>query len=168
VVSYQKTIKETLKEKHLREEETILIFSACSIPSQVVDDGDLYLFESNLSFKAILKAFPFALGALSFQGGFYFQDSLSPSTLSICENIESLSKKRKNVLIVPFSLVYNDWLTFYEIESIYLPLLRKKGYKSFLCPTISSHPVWKDSICNIFDDCNFVNNEMLTKYHEKK
>ncbi len=75
VEGYQKIIRESLKKNAIKEEEAILLFSCMGIDPNYLENGDLYQGECEISFKEILKAFPFALGKLSYQNPYKIRSS---------------------------------------------------------------------------------------------
>jgi ferrochelatase len=169
VQSYQNIIQESLKKEKIKEEDVILLFSCAGIDPSYLENGDLYASECEISFKEILKAFPFALGRLSFQNTLETNSSpLSPTTYDCCQNIETWCEKRKKLLMVPMSFVVESLSTLYEMDHLYIPLIRKKGMQAFRTPTLASHPEWAKNSFELFKEKNFVNNQMLLYFRTKE
>jgi protoporphyrin/coproporphyrin ferrochelatase len=161
ITSYQRNLKDLMEKQGLLEEETIFIFSSSSPPNNIADD--IFSFESHLSYKYVLKAFPLALGKMGYQNGFFNdEDILSPTTISLVNNIEKWSYQRKNVVIIPLSLVVEDIHSIFEIDKHILLPLKKKGYNAHLCPCINTSSYWHDFFTDIFEDNNFVNSAMIS------
>ncbi len=158
IESYQDKIKAIIKNNNIQEENLILLFSSISFSSK---KDSLFELECKISITHILKKFPLALAKLAYQEGFYNQEKIYPTTLSICENISE--EKRKDIIIIPFSLIINDYHAIYEIEQIYIPILKKKNYNAILCPSISNEKKWLNKLHRIFETNNFIKNEMLIK-----
>jgi protoporphyrin/coproporphyrin ferrochelatase len=162
VQTYQKLIQDALKKNHIKEEECILLFSCPGIDKKYLENGDLYESECEISFKEILKAFPFALGKLSFQNYYEIRTSpLFPSTYDSCLEIETWKEKRKKILLIPMGFLVESLATLYEMDQLYLPLLKKNGMEAYRISTLSSHPEWGRNSLDLFKEKNFVNNQML-------
>jgi protoporphyrin/coproporphyrin ferrochelatase len=162
VQAYQQKIQNFMSENHLKEEELILLFSCAGIDKNYLENGDLYESECELSFKEILKAFPFALGKLSFQAEYAKRSSpLQPSTFALCEEIDSWCERRRSVLLIPLSFLVDSLSTLFEMDLLYLPILQRKGFAAFRLPVISSELEWAKNSLDLFKEKNFVSNQML-------
>lgn len=159
----RKTISDFLKEKGLHEEDVILLFSAHGVPQDFIFGGDIYEIECRLSYEAIRKGFPSALAQLSYQSKFGPGEWLKPYTSDLCESADEWSGKRKHVVFVPLSFTSDHIETLFEIEHLYLPLVRKKGLQAWRCPALNRQPEWISSIIDILLEPNFVANQMLIR-----
>lgn len=158
----QNTLGEFLETKKLAQEETVLLFSAHGLPEEFIETGDIYKTECQLSFDAIRREFPKALSRLSFQSKFGPGEWIKPYTNVLCEEIDSWNEGRKNVVIVPLSFTSDHIETLYEIEALYLPVLREKGLMAFRCPALNRRLDWISAIREICQDNTLlVSNRML-------
>lgn len=163
VGTYQKLIAEFLQENKLQEEETILLFSCHGIPEKFVEEGDIYQMECNISYRLVLKAFPYTLGRLSFQSRFGPEEWIKPYTEDVCQEIDSWSEGRKNIVIVPLSFTSDHIETLFEIEELYVKELLKKNYAAYRLPALNLRPDWVQGILTLFKETNLTNNQMLIR-----
>lgn len=163
ISSYQKRIAELLKEKNLSEEETILFFSAHGLPATSTQEGDIYESECELSFNAVMKAFPKALGHLAYQSKFGKGEWLRPYTNEACEEVLGWSKGRKTVVFVPISFTSDHIETLYEVEKLYLPVIEAKGLKAYRCPALNLEPYWVEALAQIALGTDLCSNQMLIR-----
>jgi ferrochelatase len=163
IQSYQLRITQFLKEKELTEEETILLFSAHGLPQSFICTGDLYEAECELSYRHVLKGFPKALGRLCFQSKFGPGEWLRPYTDEACEAILDWNCGRKQIVIVPLSFTSDHIETLFEIEQLYLPILRKKNLIAHRCPALNLEPYWIDHLAQIAKDESWTSTQMLIR-----
>jgi len=161
IKSYQRRIKDFLQKQNLKEEETLLLFSAHGVPVTFIEEGDLYERECNLSFENVMKAFPNAKGHLSYQSKFGKGEWLRPYTNEACEDLSSFN--RKNVVIIPISFTSDHIETLFEIEKLYLPPIRAQGLNAYRCPALNLEPYWIDALVEIAQSSDLCNNRMLIK-----
>lgn len=153
----QNNIRSYLEQHDLKEEETILLFSAHGLPRDFVTKGDIYEKECNLSFEAIQSAFPNALSRLSYQSKFGRGEWLRPYTDEVCRDILTWSKGRKNVIIIPLSFTSDHVETLFEVEYQYLPPIQSAGLFAYRLPAPNRSEEWINtiiSIVNTSDTCS--------------
>ncbi len=162
ILPIKQMIKKLMKEKNYKEEETIFLFSA-SNPSYFEQEIDqLFFLECSFSSKEILKGFPYILGNLGYQSGYYKKNtSYTPSVSMLIEQIEQWGEKRKNIVFIPLNLIIDDYQSIYEIENNFIPSLKKKNFEVCLCPSLWANKWWANSFCNILEENTFVTNNML-------
>lgn len=163
IAAYQRRIADFLAEKQLKEEETVLLFSAHGLPQVFVDEGDPYEGECHASFHGVMKAFPKALGRLSYQSKFGRGEWLKPYTDETCERVLEWHQGRKNVVFVPISFTSDHIETLYEIQKLYLPIVASKGLNAYRCPALNLEPYWIDALVEIVGQTNFCENQMLIR-----
>lgn len=169
IQSFQKRVQDFLKFQKLEEENTFLLFSAHGIPQIFVDKGDPYQKECEVSFEAILKAFPKALGKLCYQSKFGPGEWIQPYTNEVCETILQHNQGRKNVVFIPLSFTTDHIETLFEVEYQYLPLIRERGLNAYRCPALNLEPYWVESIAQLFlqkDVFTTMNNTLIKKTHK--
>lgn len=159
----QKLIREFLASKGLKEEESVLIFSAHGLPQTFIDTGDIYESECQLSFSEISKAFPHAKSILAYQSKFGRGKWLEPSTNDVCEKIHSYAENRKHAVVIPLSFTSDHIETLFEIEKLYLPLIKNQGLNAYRCPAFNRREDWIESIGKILECGNFSSTSALLR-----
>lgn len=164
--SFQASIRDFLEKNKLKDEETALLFSAHGLPLKFIEEGDLYKSECQRSFEEIGAAFPKALKKLSFQSKFGPGEWIRPYTDEFCEDVLNWNQGFSNVVFVPLSFTSDHIETLYEVEQLYLPIIRKNGLSAFRCPALNLRPDWIRSIAQIIaSEHNFSSNQMLLRRH---
>lgn len=161
--SYQKKIRDFLVTKGLREEETILFFSAHGVPKKFVEEGDPYETECALSFQRIARGFPAAKSVLAYQSKFGRGEWLQPYTDVTCETVLQWREGRKNVVFVPMSFVSDHIETLFEIEKLYLPIIARQGICAYRCPALNLEPYWLDALAEIACTPSLFSSETLIR-----
>lgn len=168
VANMQKCLRDFLNEKGLKEEETILLFSAHGLPKRFICTGDPYQKECIHSFDEIRGHFPKALARLSYQSQFGKEEWIRPYTAEVCEDICNWAEGRKNVVIIPLSFTSDHIETLYEIEELYLEPIRKAGLSAFRCPALNLREDWISAVAELFEKNEVVNNEALLRKDIRK
>lgn len=161
--SYQKRIADFLIENELKEEETVLLFSAHGVPKKFVDEGDPYQSECQLSYSQVMKGFPKALGKLSYQSKFGRGEWLRPYTDETCEQVLDWHEGRKNVVVIPISFTSDHIETLFEIEKLYLPIIAAKGIRAYRCPSLNLEPYWIDALIEILQETDLYGSKTLIR-----
>lgn len=161
--SYQTRIAAFLHAHRLTEAETILLFSAHGVPRSFIDEGDPYEAECQASFRAVMQAFPRALGHLAYQSKFGRGEWLRPYTNETCEQILKWHQGRKNVVFVPISFTSDHIETLFEIEKLYLPLVAERGLNAFRCPALNTEEYWIEALAEIFQGQTLHENQNLIR-----
>ncbi|GAB4187502.1 MAG: ferrochelatase [Simkaniaceae bacterium] len=162
IAAFQKIIQDFLHEKRLSEKETTLVFSAHGLPKKFIDTGEVYQTECIASFHALKKAFPACQSILSYQSKFGRGEWLRPYTDELCQEAPVWNKGRKNVVFIPLSFTSDHIETLFEIEYLYLPIIREKGFAAFRCPSLNQNPLWIEAISSLLEkENNLCINQML-------
>ncbi|OGN64957.1 MAG: ferrochelatase [Chlamydiae bacterium RIFCSPHIGHO2_12_FULL_49_9] len=162
--SYQKRIADYLQSQNLKEEESLLFFSAHGVPKIFIEEGDIYQSECELSFKEVMKAFPKTKGLLAYQSKFGRGEWLRPYTNELCEEILSVHEGRKNIVFIPISFTSDHIETLFEIEEQYLPPVRAKNLNAFRCPSLNLEPYWIEALSEILQETNLCSAKMLIRF----
>jgi ferrochelatase len=163
VYAWQEHIRSFLAMNQLLEQETLLFFSAHGIPRSFVCTGDPYEFECQQSYAAILAAFPKALGHLAYQSKFGPGEWLRPYTQDSCNSILNWNKGRKHVVFLPLAFTSDHIETLFEIEQLYLPLIREKGLNAWRCPAFNLNPLWINALEQLLKEPNLCPTQMLVR-----
>ena len=155
-------ISRFLLDQRLEEEETLLFFSPHGLPRSFIDG---YQGECEKSFRLISSAFPKALSKLAYQSKFGRGEWLRPYTNEACEEILSFSEGRKNIVFVPLSFTSDHIETLFEVEQLYLPIVRQKGLNAYRVPAFNRGETWIKAIQEILDSPKLYANKELIRSH---
>ena len=156
-------LREFLKEKGWKEEECALLFSAHGLPQKFIRTGDVYETECQITFSLIKNRFPKALSFLSYQSLFGKGEWIRPYTTDACEQMGVWAKGRKNVVVVPLSFTSDHIETLYEIEELYLPVIRRHGMQAERCPALNRRQGWIEAIARMFHEGETLENQRLLR-----
>lgn len=146
IFAMQTRIQTFLQENLLKEEETLLLFSAHGLPRRFIQEGDPYEQECNASYQAIRSFFPKAESLLCYQSKFGRGEWLRPYTDEVAA---AHPTRRLNVVFIPMSFTSDHIETLFEIEKLYLPLIDARGKRAYRCPALNLEPYWIDALCTI-------------------
>jgi ferrochelatase len=161
--AFETCLRDFMLEKGLKEEETILLFSAHGLPQRFIDTGDPYENECQRTFEQLKKRFPKALTKLSYQSQFGKEEWIRPFTAEACETIDKWGKSQKNCVIVPLSFTSDHIETLYEIQKLYLPIICKTGMQAYRCPALNRREEWIHAIVGLFQGEQEMKNPMLVR-----
>ncbi|MFN0065497.1 MAG: ferrochelatase [Chlamydiales bacterium] len=161
--SFISLTQKMIGEAELNMRETILFFSAHGLPQRFVDEGDVYKDECIASVNEVKKAFPEALSHLGYQSKVGRAVWLEPSTISLCQNIDTWGKGRKNVLFVPISFTSDHIETLFEVEREYMPVVCEKGFVVRRLPAFNRREEWIETIIKILYNETTLSNAMLVR-----
>lgn len=163
VQTHQHVIREFLKERGLKDEEVVLLFSAHGLPQKFIDTGDIYQTECEASVFKIMQGFPKVMSKLSYQSQFGREQWLIPSTKNVSEQVKEWHERRPHVVFVPISFTSDHIETLCEIENDYMKAIKERGLQAWRIPALTMHPKWIEAIPHILDDPNVCSNEMLVR-----
>ncbi len=163
LAAMQNCLREFLDSHGLKEEEVFLLFSAHGLPQRFIATGDVYQRECRLSYEEISGRFPLALSLLSYQSQFGKEKWIEPYTAEVCEKIEDRAQGRKNVVVIPLSFTSDHIETLFEIEEMYVGVIRKKGLNAFRCPALNQRKDWIRAIAEMFHAKETHNTQMLLR-----
>jgi ferrochelatase len=159
--AFERRIADFLVQQKLSEEKTVLFFSAHGVPQSFIDQGDIYQAECQNSYREILKGFPNALGLLSYQSKFGKGEWLRPYTDEQCEKALEWNQGRNEIIFVPLSFTSDHIETLFEVEKLYLPVIKAKGLMAYRCPALNREPYWIDALVEIFSNSETYPNQRL-------
>jgi ferrochelatase len=161
--AYQRRIRTFLQENNLEEKETLLFFSAHGVPKRFSEEGDPYETECNLSYREVMKGFPQAKGRLCYQSKFGRGEWLRPYTNEAAERILDWHEGRKHIVFIPISFTSDHIETLFEIEKLYLPIIRAKGLNAYRCPALNLESYWIESLVEILQKPTLYENHSLIR-----
>ncbi len=158
---FAQQIHKALSAFGMNEEKSFLLFSAHGLPKRFVLEGDPYEQECKQTFSALANRFPRAKSILCFQSKFGRKEWLSPATQEICGQLRA--GERRHVLLIPLSFTSDHLETLFEMEQLYLPLLRKRGFHAMRCPALHKHPEWMGVVAKMLECLERVPTEELMR-----
>lgn len=147
-----------LSSQNISKQDCCFLFSAHSLPKKMIRAGDPYQQECEQSYQAILKAFCPDESYLCYQSKFGFGRWLNPSIKRL---VTTLDTHKRYVCIVPFGFTSDHIETLYEIEHLYLPILKARGFTALRVPAIYSSPQWIETLSKILLTSNKVYTQEL-------
>ncbi len=130
-------------------DEVLLLFSAHSIPTSIVDRGDPYPQECGASVQGVMEELGHSHEfILCFQSKIRPIKWLGPSTESV---LRQLGKRgRRNVLVVPIAFTTDHIETLSEIDIEYGDLAREVGITGFRrTPAPNDDPTFLDALADL-------------------
>jgi len=164
IALFEEKIRTFLEMKNLKEEDVFLLFSAHGLPQTFIDTGDSYQRECEESFRLILEKLPKALGKLSFQSKFGRGAWIQPYTDVVATNITNWTQGRKHVVFIPLSFTSDHIETLFEVEELYLPLIREQNLQAYRCPAFNRDQNWIETLSFLSQDKTIAekqNNELI-------
>lgn len=163
IAAMQQCLSDFMQQQGLGQEETVLLFSAHGLPQSFILTGDNYEKECRLCFERLKVGFPRAHALLSFQSQFGKQPWIRPYTAEVCAQMGELAKGRKNVVVIPLSFTSDHIETLYEIQELYLPVIRSHGLRAYRCPALNRREDWISAIAEMFqaDQCVLPNTALI-------
>jgi protoporphyrin/coproporphyrin ferrochelatase len=130
-------------------DDTLIMFSAHSLPLDVINRGDAYPQEIGASVHEVMKQLEFSheymlcyqsdVGPVPWQG---------PSTEEVIKNLGE--KKRKNVLVVGIAFTSDHIETLSEIDLEYAELAHEVGITNFKrAPALNGESLFKDALAQV-------------------
>jgi len=123
--------------------EVAIVYSAHSLPTSFIEEGDPYLEQLQISIAKIEEITGYR-GRLCFQSRSGPVEWLSPSTPEMIDTLAA--EGYKNILMVPISFVSDHVETLYEINMLYRDMARKKGLTCRPCPSLNTKPLFIRSL----------------------
>ncbi len=130
-------------------DDVLLMFSAHSLPLDVINRGDAYPQEVGASVHEVMKCLDFSheymltyqsdVGPVPWQG---------PSTEAVIKDLGA--KKRKNVLVVGIAFTSDHIETLSEIDIEYGELAHEVGITNFKrAPSLNGLPIFQDALAQV-------------------
>ena len=142
IKAWHERISRFLADRNLDDKDTFLFFSAHGVPRTFIDEGDPYKEECERSFTRVMEGFPNIPGRLAYQSKFGRGEWLRPYTEEECKTVLTWAEGRKQIVFVPISFTSDHIETLFEIEELYLPLIRSSGLNAHRCPALNLDPEW--------------------------
>ncbi len=144
------TVKQGLAKFSDEERDDVLIlFSAHSLPLDVINRGDAYPAEIGASTHEVMKRLNYSHEYIvSYQSDVGPVPWLGPSTEKVLESLGE--KKRRNVLVVGIAFTSDHIETLHELDIEYGEVAHKAGITNFKrAPALNGLPVFQDALAEI-------------------
>jgi len=130
-------------------DDVLLMFSAHSLPLDVINRGDAYPQEVGASVHEVMKRLGFSHEyLLTYQSDVGPVPWLGPSTEEVIKELGK--KKRKNVLVVGIAFTSDHIETLSEIDIEYGELAHEVGITNFKrAPSLNGLPLFQDALAEI-------------------
>ena len=149
---YVQWIRELLKNplSKLLPEETVVLFSAHSIPRYFVEEkGDPYPEEVGNTVREVMKAFPEFTYRVSYQSKVGPIEWLEPSTEEMLKKVKE--EGFRNIVVFPISFVSEHIETLYELDVEYGEIAEREGLNYIRVRLNHKHPLLIDAISSEID-----------------
>ncbi len=150
VEAMTETVKQGLEQFSPQERDDVLIlFSAHSLPLEVINRGDAYPAEVGATVHEIMKRLEYSHEyLLAYQSDVGPVPWLGPSTETVLENLGA--KKRKNVLVVGVAFTSDHIETLHELDIEYGELAHEVGITNYKrAPAFNGMPLFQDALAEI-------------------
>jgi protoporphyrin/coproporphyrin ferrochelatase len=132
--------------------ETVVVFSAHSVPMLVVNRGDPYTAEVAATAHAVQQAlrprFPATASLLAWQSKVGFLPWMGPSTADVLRGLGR--QGHRSVLLVPLGFTSDHIETLYEIDVEYRDLAAQHGITRFRrAKALNDSPLFADALADI-------------------
>ncbi len=133
-------------------DDVLLLFSAHSLPLNVIERGDAYPQEVGASVQKVMEALCFCNEfLLAYQSDIPPLKWLGPSTESVIRALGK--KKRRNVLVVPIAFTSDHIETLHELDIEYGELAHKAGISNFKrAPALNDDPLFIRALAQTVHD----------------
>jgi ferrochelatase len=133
-------------------DDVLLLFSAHSLPLNVIERGDAYPQEVGASVQKVMEALGFSNEfLLAYQSDIPPLKWLGPSTEGVIRALGK--KKRRHVLVVPIAFTSDHIETLHELDIEYSELARHAGIAEFRrAPALNDDPLFIRALATIVRD----------------
>ncbi len=144
------TVKQGLEQFDEAERDDVLIlFSAHSLPLDVINRGDAYPAEIGASVHEVMKRLDYSHEyILAYQSDVGPVPWLGPGTEKVLKDLGA--KKRKNVLVVGVAFTSDHIETLHELDIEYGELAHEVGIENYKrAPALNGLPVFQDALAEV-------------------
>ncbi len=130
-------------------DDVLILFSAHSLPLDVINRGDAYPAEIGASVHEVMKRLDYSHEYIvSYQSDVGPVPWLGPSTEKVLESLGE--KKRRNVLVVGIAFTSDHIETLHELDIEYGEVAHKAGISNFKrAPALNGLPVFQDALAEV-------------------
>lgn len=130
-------------------DDLLILFSAHSLPLDVINRGDAYPAEIGASVHEVMTRLDYSHEyLLSYQSDVGPVPWLGPSTETVLEDLGE--KKRRNVLVVGIAFTSDHIETLHELDIEYGEVAHKAGITNFKrAPALNGMPLFQDALAEV-------------------
>ncbi len=139
LAAFESVIREQIQ--GLDPQHTLLLFSAHGLPQAFIETGDCYVEECTQTFQALAARFDGFASSLCYQSQLGKKEWTRPYTTDVCRQL-ARTRDYATIVMIPLSFTSDHIETLFEIEELYLPILRAGGITALRCPALNRHPTW--------------------------
>ena len=159
------TVKQGLEQFDEADRDDVLIlFSAHSLPLDVINRGDAYPAEIGASVHEVMKRLDYSHEyILAYQSDVGPVPWLGPGTEKVIKDLGA--KKRKNVLVVGVAFTSDHIETLHELDIEYGELAHEVGVTNYKrAPALNGLPVFQDALAEVVHE-HLLSGEACTKQY---
>ncbi len=159
------TVKQGLEQFDEADRDDVLVlFSAHSLPLDVINRGDAYPAEIGASVHEVMSRLDYSHEyILAYQSDVGPVPWLGPGTEKVLKNLGA--KKRKNVLVVGVAFTSDHIETLHELDIEYGELAHEVGIENYKrAPALNGMPVFQDALAEIVHE-HLQSGEACTKQY---
>jgi protoporphyrin/coproporphyrin ferrochelatase len=133
-------------------DDVVILFSAHSLPMDVINRGDAYPAEVGASVHEVMRRLDYAYEyLLAYQSDVGPVPWLGPSTETVIEELGA--KRRKNVLVVGIAFTSDHIETLHELDIEYGELAHERGITNYVrAPAFNDMPIFQDALAAIVQE----------------
>lgn len=169
--SYIKAVSTLIKEAlekipQERRSKAVILFSAHSVPSSVVDKGDRYPMEVSETVSKVMDELKLLNPhRLSWQSKVGPLPWLGPQLENVIKDFPKIGVK--DIVVVPIAFTSDHIETLFEIDITYGDLAKKVGINMVRCESLNDHPLFLKAMADIVNDHmkngSLFSNQFMTK-----
>lgn len=138
IKAHQNLIQNTVNKSGVDLKKSVILFSAHSLPQKVIDAGDPYQMQTEITAQKIMQAFEGGNYKVCYQSKVGPTKWLEPSTANA---LQQAANDGLGVVVVPISFVSEHSETLVELDIDYANLAKELNLPFYVrVPTLSSHP----------------------------
>ncbi len=153
--TYIRAMVENIKEHLPSWQGYFFLFTAHSLPVDIIKEGDPYQRQTEETVRLIMEHFPGVKHALGYQSKVGPTKWLEPFTDKLLEELINSGVKRIAVIPVSFTCEHSE--TLYELDHLYGNMARERGVDFVRIPTLKTHPTYiqalKDLVLQTISSC---------------
>lgn len=162
LAAFESVIREHVQ--GLDPKRTLLLFSAHGLPQAFIETGDCYVEECQQTFHALATRFANYASSLCYQSKLGKKEWTRPYTTDVCRQL-ACTGAYSHVVMIPLSFTSDHIETLFEMEELYLPILRAAGITALRCPALNHHSAWLEAIALMMQaNANVPTQNLLRKW----
>lgn len=146
-----------------RRTKAVILFSAHSVPSRVVDKGDRYPMEVAETVSRVVEKLNIPNPhRLSWQSKVGPLPWLGPQLEDVIKDFPNIGIK--DVVVIPIAFTSDHIETLFEIDITYGKLAREVGVNMIRCESLNDHPLFLEAMAHIVSDHMVKNSKVSNQF----